>query len=122
MNKYEYILQSLNFKKIENSFILDNPTNNILTTQILIASQPGIKDKIIERLKKHLDDEKSYKSIKSITIKEFEQNRIQNKLNINIIYDNGNSEYTMLFENNFHTIFLETMQEERNNKLNNLLK
>jgi len=126
MNKYEYLLKSLNFKKIGDSFVLENLTDNILSIQIMMSSAPSNISKdhwYYENLKKHLDDTKSYLSIESITIKDFEQNRLyHDTLNINIIYDSGNSEYTMPFEKNFDKIFLEVLRENRDNKIQDILK
>jgi hypothetical protein len=123
MNKYDNILKSLNFIKIEDSFVLEHFTDNILTLQIMIASDV-IKfpfPLLHNNLKKYLDETESYKSIKSITIKDFEHNRLKGQLNINIIYDSGNSEYTMSFEKNFDSIFLETLRENRDKKLSSIL-
>jgi len=118
MNKYEYLLKSLNFNKVEDSFILEHFTDNILSYQIMITTNGG---KINDKLKKYLDENESYKSIKSITIKNFENNRLNDQLNINIIYDSGNSEYLMPFEKNFDKIFLEVLRENRDKKLNSIL-
>jgi len=121
MNKYEHLLKSLNFKKIGDSFVLEHFTDNILSLQIMITSNVTTIDNNYDKLRKYLDDTESYKSIKSISIKDFEQNRLQDQLNINIIYDGGNSEYTMPFEKNFDTIFLEALRENRDKKLNSIL-
>lgn len=124
MNKYEHLLKSLKFNKVGNSFVLETFTDNVLSVQIMMTSAPSSINKdhwYYNNLKKHLDDTKSYLSIKSITIKDFEQNRLDDKLNINIIYDSGNSEYTMPFENNFDSIFLEALREDRDKKINNIL-
>ena len=118
MNQYEHILKSLNFNKVEDSFILEHFTDNILSYQIMITTNGG---KINDKLKKYLDENESYKSIKSITIKNFENNRLNDQLNINIIYDSGNSEYLMPFEKNFDKIFLEVLRENRDKKLNSIL-
>lgn len=118
MDKYEYLLKSLNFNKVEDSFILEHFTDNILSYQIMITTNGG---KINDKLKKYLDENESYKSIKSITIKNFENNRLNDQLNINIIYDSGNSEYLMPFEKNFDKIFLEVLRENRDKKLNSIL-
>ena len=70
-------------------------------------------------------DKKQFKEISfysnEITIKDFENNRLNDQLNINIIYDSGNSEYTMPFEKNFDKIFLEVLRENRDKKLNSIL-
>jgi hypothetical protein len=118
MNKYEHILKSLNFTKIEDSFVLEHLTDNVLIEQILLASQP-IAEQSIDKFKKNMRN--LYVLIKSITIKYFEQNRLHDQLNINIIYDSGNSEYTMPFEKNFDKIFLEVLRENRDKKLNSIL-
>mgnify|MGYP003463420188 CR=1 FL=1 len=118
MNKYENLFKSLNFNKVEDSFILEHFTDNILSYQIMITTNGG---KINDKLKKYLDENESYKSIKSITIKDFENNRLNDQLNINIIYDSGNSEYLMPFEKNFDKIFLEVLRENRDKKLNSIL-
>ena len=120
MNKYGHLLKSLNFNKIGDSFILEHFTDNNLSFNIMISSDVRKIDNY-DRLKKYLDDTESYKSIKSITIKDFEQNRLNGELNINIIYDSGNTEYRMPFEDKFDTIFLETLRENRDKKLNSLL-
>lgn len=124
MNKYEYILKSLNFTKIGGSFLLERFSDNILSLQIMMATTPDSVTKdhwYYSNLKKYLDDTESYMSIKSITIKDFEQNRLNDLLNINIVYDGGNSEYTMPFEKNFDSIFLEALREGRDKKLNSIL-
>lgn len=121
MNKYEYLLKSLNFNKVGGSFLLENFTDNILSLQIMISSNVTTIDNNYDKLKKYLDETESYKSIKSITIKDFENNRLNDQLNINIIYDSGNSEYTMPFEKNFDKIFLEVLRENRDKKLNSIL-
>jgi hypothetical protein len=121
MNKYEYLFKSLNFNKVGASFILEHFTDNILSLQIMIASNVTTIDNNYDKLKKYLDETESYKSIKSITIKDFEQNRLNDLLNINIVYDSGNSEYTMPFEKNFDKIFLEVLRENRDKKLNSIL-
>jgi hypothetical protein len=124
MNKYEYILKSLNFTKIGRSFLLERFSDNILSLQIMMATTPDSVTKdhwYYSNLKKYLDDTESYMSIKSITIKDFEQNRLNDLLNINIVYDGGNSEYTMPFEKNFDSIFLEALREGRDKKLNSIL-
>lgn len=118
MDKYEYLLKSLNFNKVEDSFVLKVFNDNILSYQIMITTNGG---KINDKLKKYLDENESYKSIKSITIKDFENNRLNDQLNINIIYDSGNSEYLMPFEKNFDKIFLEVLRENRDKKLNSIL-
>jgi len=118
MDKYEYLLKSLNFNKVEDSFVLKVFNDNILSYQIMITTNGG---KINDKLKKYLDENESYKSIKSITIKNFENNRLNDQLNINIIYDSGNSEYLMPFEKNFDKIFLEVLRENRDKKLNSIL-
>lgn len=118
MDKYEYLLKSLNFNKVEDSFVLKVFNDNILSYQIMITTNGG---KINDKLKKYLDENESYKSIKSITIKDFENNRLNDQLNINIIYDSGNSEYSMPFEKNFDRIFLEVLRENRDKKLNSIL-
>ena len=88
----------------------------------MIASNVTTIDNNYDKLKKYLDETESYKSIKSITIKDFEQNTLYHDiLNINIIYDSGNSEYTMSFEKNFDKIFLEVLRENRDKKLNSIL-
>lgn len=125
MNKYEYLFKSLNFNKIGDSYVLETFTDNTLSLNIMIASSPDVITRdhwYYTNLKKHLDDTESYKSIKSITIKHFEQNKSGNLLNINIIHDSGNSEYAMLFDKNFDKIFLETIRENRDNKLESLFK
>jgi hypothetical protein len=111
MNKYEYILKSLNFIKVGDSFMLENLTDNILIEQILLTSQP-ISEQSIGKFKKNMRN--LYVLVKSITIKDFEQKRLQDQLNINIIYDSGNSEYTMPFDKNFDKIFLEALREIKN--------
>ena len=121
MNQYEHILKSIKFNKIGGSFTLKHFTDNILSLQIMIASNVTTIDNNYDKLRKYLDDTESYKSIKSITIKDFEQNRLNDLLNINIIYDSGNSEYTMPFEKNFDKIFLEALRENRDKKLNSIL-
>ena len=118
MNKYEHILKSLNFTKIEDSFVLEHLTDNVLIEQILLASQP-VPEEFIDKFKKNMRN--LYVLIKSITIKDFENNRLNDQLNINIIYDGGNSEYTMSFEKNFDKIFLEALRENRDKKLNSIL-
>ena len=126
MNQYEHILKSLNFNKVGDSFVLEHLTDNILSLQIMMSSAPSNVNKdhwYYDNLKRHLDETESYKSIKSITIKDFEQNRLYHDiLNINIIYDSGNSEYTMPFEKNFDKIFSEVLRENRDKKINKLLK
>ena len=124
MNKYEYILKSLNFNKVGDSFVLKIFNDNILSLQIMMSSAPSNVNEdhwYYDNLKRHLDETESYKSIESITIKEFENNRLNDQLNINIIYDGGNSEYTMPFEKNFDKIFLEVLRENRDKKLNSIL-
>jgi hypothetical protein len=128
MNKYEYLFKSLNFNKVGDSYVLETFTDNNLSFHIMIASNGTGYDRVskniienYDKLRKYLDDTESYKSIKSITIKDLEQNRLQDQLNINIIYDGGNSEYTMPFEKNFDIIFLETLRENRDKKLNSIL-
>lgn len=121
MNKYEHLLKSLNFNKVGGSFILEHFTDNILSLQIMISSNVTTIDNNYDKLKKYLDETESYKTIKSITIKDFENNRLNDQLNINIIYDGGNSEYTMPFEKNFDKIFLEALRENRDKKLNSIL-
>lgn len=126
MDMYEHLLKSLNFNKVGDSFILKNLTDNILSIQIMMSSAPSNIDEdhwYYVNLKRHLDETKSYLSIESITIKDFEQNRLYHDiLNINIIYDSGNSEYTMPFEKNFDKIFSEVLRENRDKKINKLLK
>ena len=126
MDMYEHLLKSLNFNKVGDSFILKNLTDNILSIQIMMSSAPSNIDEdhcYYDNLKRHLDETKSYLSIESITIKDFEQNRLYHDiLNINIIYDSGNSEYTMPFEKNFDKIFSEVLRENRDKKINKLLK
>lgn len=121
MNSYDHLLKSLKFNKIGDSFVLETFTDNILSFQIMITSNVTTIDNNYDKFKKYLDDSKSYLSIKSITIKDFEQNRLNDKLNINIKYNSGNSEYSMPFEQNFDSIFLETLRENREKKLNNIL-
>lgn len=121
MNKYEHLFKSLNFNKVGDSFILEHFTDNILSLQIMISSNVTTIDNNYDKLKKYLDETESYKAIKSITIKDFENNRLNDQLNINIIYDGGNSEYTMPFEKNFDKIFLEVLRENRDKKLNSIL-
>jgi len=124
MNKYEHLLKSLNFTKIGDSFLLERFSDNILSLQIMMATTPDRVTKdhwYYSNLKKYLDDTESYMSIKYITIKDFEQNRLNDLLNINIVYDSGNSEYTMPFEKNFDSIFLEALRESRDKKLNSIL-
>jgi len=84
----------------------------------LLASQP-VPEEFIDKFKKNMRN--LYVLIKSITIKDFENNRLNDQLNINIIYDSGNSEYTIPFENNFDLIFLETLRESRDKKLNYII-
>jgi hypothetical protein len=126
MDMYEHLLKSLNFNKVGDSFILKNLTDNILSIQIMMSSAPSNIDEdhwYYDNLKRHLDETKSYLSIESITIKDFEKNRLYHDiLNINIIYDSGNSEYTMPFEKNFDKIFSEVLRENRDKKINKLLK
>ncbi len=127
MDKYEYLLKSLNFNKVEDSFVLKVFNDNILSYQIMITAMRPYAEKLTnggkinDKLKKYLDENESYKSIKSITIKNFENNRLNDQLNINIIYDSGNSEYSMPFEKNFDRIFLEVLRENRDKKLNSIL-
>lgn len=121
MNQYEHILKSLNFNKVGDSFVLEHFTDNILILQIMISSNVTTIDNNYDKLKKYLDETESYKAIKSITIKDFENNRLNDQLNINIIYDSSNSEYSMPFEKNFDRIFLEVLRENRDKKLNSIL-
>lgn len=118
MNKYEHLLKSLNFDKVGDSFILEHLTDNVLIEQILLASQT-VPEEFIDKFKKNMRN--LYVLIKSITIKDFENNRLNDQINIDIIYDGGNSEYTMSFEKNFDKIFLEALRENRDKKLNSIL-
>lgn len=97
------ILNSLNFTKIGDSFVLE-PIDNILINQILRVANRGFY--------KEYDD---VVIVKLIIVKLFDD-----KLNIKIKYDTGNSEFTMQFENNFDAIFLETLRIVREKKLNKI--
>lgn len=85
----------------------------------MLTTQTMLNEKYVEHFRKQMRN--LYVLIKSITIKDFENNRLNDQLNINIIYDSGNSEYTMPFENNFDKIFLEVLRENRNKKLDSIL-
>jgi len=121
MNKYEYLFKSLNFNKVGDSYVLETFTDNNLSFHIMKVTNSSNEENN-NRLKKYLDETESYKSIKSITIIDFEQRKSDNQLNIKIIYGDSNySEYTMPFNKNFDAIFLETIRENRDKKLDSIL-
>ena len=110
MNKYEYILKSLNFIKVGDSFMLE-PNNNVIINRIIRAANTGFtKDAFVEY---------GEVIVNLIIVKILNNNPIG--LNIKIKYgDSNNSEYTMPTEK-FDEIFLEVLRENRDKKLNSIL-